>query len=434
MRTPSCIVTLACLGALSLSGAAQAAPSAQRPPAPEPAAHTAAIGTDIAGAFAAKLATSGATYLIGQLQGGALGGTGKSIGDFLSSAGLGDPNAAVLAEFKAVNARLDALQQSVGELGSKIDQLAATQANSAYTNHVAFATKLRSAVITGEEKLRHIATSPIAERPALAEAFVRFYERNLADTQREFEHYLTGGGVAGADGILQLASKRSRSAAQPFFTHAMSDFPHQVWKEYSLVQAVWLQEELNVLAYQHASAARITEAIAVTKAILDREWAVMPVLTVFPNTVIDTRTSLLWSWRVDGTPCKDHTTNSAYNTCIYARGGHASQGPFDLSIYSPGNVQATNGSPPAGFARPTVSEIQKLDSGASGAAVPGWLHAHGGFPASITGEVWSSATSGTTATTVNQSSGAQANRAKTEAHYTLLTGLVNTASGWYWRH
>ncbi|MCW2951205.1 MAG: hypothetical protein JWQ48_375 [Conexibacter sp.] len=433
MKTSSWIVSLACAGALSLGGVAQAA-TPSRSVAAAPAAHTTAIGTDIAGAFAAKLATSGASYLIGQLQGGALGGTGKSIGDFLSSAGLGDPNAAVLAEFKAVNARLDTLQQSVGELGSKIDQLAASQANNAYSNHVAHATKLRSAVLTGEEKLRQIAAAPIADRPELAAAFVKFYNHNLADNQKEFEHYLTGGGVAGADGIFQLASKRSRSAAQPFFTATMSEFPRQVWQEYTLIQAVWLQETLNVLAYERASEARIVAAIAVTKAEIDREWATIPPMSVFPNTVIDVRTSQMWSWRVDGTPCADHTTARTYNTCIYARGAHASKGPWSLTTYSTGNVDATNGSPGSGWARPTISELQKLDSGASGAAVPGWLHATGGFPAAITGEVWTSAVSGNNATTVNQSSGATASRAKAEAHYSLLTGAVDTRPGWYWLH
>jgi hypothetical protein len=63
---------LVCLCCLATPAAAAAAP-------PPPRARAAGIGTDIAGAFAGKLATGGASYLISKLQDGALGGTGVTI-------------------------------------------------------------------------------------------------------------------------------------------------------------------------------------------------------------------------------------------------------------------------------------------------------------------------------------------------------------------
>ncbi len=213
-------------------------------PTPPPKARTAGIGTDIAGAFAGKLAIGGASYLIGKLQDGALGSTGVSIGNFLSDAGLGG-NSAEFAEVKeqlnAVSERLVGLQQQVGALDSKLDQLGASVANGNYSILVAFANKLRSAVLTGDRKLRAIAAAPAGERRSLAEDFVDFYKRELQDKELEFHGYLTGNGVPGAEGILKIASRKARSAAQPFFTYTMSLFPVEVANDYAMVEAVWLE-------------------------------------------------------------------------------------------------------------------------------------------------------------------------------------------------
>ncbi|HEY4279265.1 MAG TPA: hypothetical protein VGM91_13665 [Conexibacter sp.] len=446
MKTRSCIALLACLASLALSGVAQAAPS-ERPAAPSapvslvpgatkaapnaPTAHTAAIGTDIAGAFAGKLATAGASYLIGQLQTGALGGTGKTIGDFLSKAGLGDPNAAVLAEFRAVNERLDALKEDVAELGGKIDALASAHANGVYSTHIALANPLRSAVLTGAELLERIARAPIAERPELAEEFVAFYDRRLANHEREFENYLTGGGVHGADGILQLASKRSFAAAQPFFTTQMSDFPRTVWHDYTMLQATWLQLQLNVMVYRGASAERVREAIGAAEGRINREWATIPSLTVFPNTVIDTRTNLMWSWKIDATPCSHLDTTKTYrdfNLCIYSHGQDASRAPYRVQ-YGYTSLWATNGSPPSGWKHPTVAQLQGLVHGQQGGAGH-WLHTRGGFPGALGNETWTSQTSGASATTFNLSNGATASRAMTDSHYWMGVGEV--LAHWYW--
>ena len=56
-------------------------------------------------------------------------------------------------------------------------------------------------MLTGDRKLRAIAAAPVAERRSLAEDFVDFYKRELKDKELEFEGYLTGNGVPGAEGI-----------------------------------------------------------------------------------------------------------------------------------------------------------------------------------------------------------------------------------------
>jgi hypothetical protein len=459
-------LVLGCLiGACCLSAPAAAMASAQAPKA-----RTAAVGTDIAGAFAAKLATTGASYLISKLQDGALGSTGKSIGNFLSDAGLGAPGAdpaitAIKEELKVVNERLVGLQQEVGVLNTKLDQLGATVSNGNYSILVAFANKLRSAVLTGDKKLREIAAAPVAERRSLAVDFVDFYRRELKDKELEFENYLTGGNVPGAEGILKISSRKARSAAQPFFTHAMSEFAPQVWGDYALVQAVWLEERLNFMHFEHRSVAQMQAAINETNDATGREFRELPPSRIFSNTVLDTRTSLLWSWRIDPSGCNsksaeidriqarldallatpirkrpaDYTSQvidlraelrasyGAYNQCLYDHGAHAAPGIWDLNSDRT-TTEPTNGSPPPGWKRPTVDQIKALDAGASG-AVPAWLASRGGFPSSITGEVWASNRSGNNASTVNQTNGAVNNRDINQKHFTLLQGF--TVDSWF---
>jgi hypothetical protein len=433
-----------------------------------PKARTASIGVDIAGAFAAKLATGGAGYLISKLQDGALGDTGKSIGNFLSDAGLGAPAAdnAIKEELKVVNERLVGLQQEVGVLNTKLDQLGATVSNGNYSILVAFANKLRSAVLTGDKKLREIAAAPLGERRALAVDFADFYRRELKDKELEFENYLTGGNVPGADGILRISSRKARSAAQPFFTYTMSEFPPQVFADYALVQAVWLEERLNFMHFEHKSAAQMQAAITETNDATSREFRELPPSRIFRNTVIDTRTSVLWSWRIDPSGCSSKlaetrtiqarldallatparnrpadylnqltnlraelsASNGAYNRCLYDHGADAAPGIWDLNSDN-ATTPPTNSSPPAGWKRPTVDQIKGLDAGATGAA-PAWLASRGGFPSRITGEVWASNRSGNSASTVNQSDGAVNNRDINQKHFSLLQGL--TMDSWYW--
>jgi hypothetical protein len=456
----SLLVSVVCLCSLATPAAA----SASTPP---PKARAAGIGTDIAGAFAAKLATGGASYLISKLQDGALGGTGVTIGNFLSDAGLGGNNgefAAVKEELSAVNERLTGLQAQVGTLDSKLDQLGATVSNGNYAIIVALANKLRSAVFTGDRKLRAIAAAPEAERRSLAEDFVDFYKRELRDKELEFEGYLTGNGVPGAEGILKIASRKARSAAQPFFTYTMSEFPPKVYDDYAMVQAVWLEERVNVMNFEHKSPAQIQAAIDEAKEAANREWRQIPSLRIFPNTVIDTRTNLMWSWRINPSACdsKDNeilakeaqitslkslrtkpagwpqplldaqaelrTLHAQYVQCLYDHGADANQATYDERP-SRNSIEPTNGSPPGGWQRPTVEQLKALDSGASG-QVPVWLNSRGGFPGRITGEVWTAARSGSSATTVNQSTGSVQSRDVNDKHFTLLQG--ETLGSWYW--
>jgi hypothetical protein len=449
---------LVCLCALATPAAASAA-------SPPPKAHAAGIGTDIAGGFAAKLATGGASYLIGKLQDGALGATGTTIGNFLSDVGLGGNSGeftGLREELGVVSERLVGLQQQVGTLDSKLDQLGATVSNGNYSIIVALANKLRSAVLTGDRKLRAIAAAPVAERRSLAEDFVDFYRRELKDKELEFEGYLTGNGVPGAEGILKIASRKARSAAQPFFTYTMTEFAPQVYNDYAMVQAVWLEERLNFMHFEHRTPEQLQTAINEAKEATSREWREIP-LRIFPNTVIDTRTNVMWSWRISPAACdpKDSeilaketqitnlkvlrtkpadwpkplldaqaelkTLRAQYVQCLYDHGADANQAAYDANFRD--SAEPTNGSPPAGWKRPTVEQVKALDSGASG-AVPAWLNSRGGFPSRITGEVWTAARSGTSATTVNQSTGSVQSRDVNDKHFTLLQG--ETVGSWYW--
>ncbi len=93
------------------------------------------------------------------------------------------------------------------------------------------------------------------------------------------------------------------------------------------------------------------------------------------------------------------------------------------------STEPTNGSTPGGWKRSTVEQLKALDGGASG-TVPAWLNSRGGFPSRITGEVWTAARSGNSATTVNQSTGSMQNRDVNDKQFTLLQG--ETVGSWYW--
>ncbi len=168
---------------------------------------------------------------------------------------------------------------------------------------VALANETRGAVFSGDSKLRAIAAAPVGERRSLAEDFVDFYKRELKDKELEFEGYLTGNGVQGVDFNLKIASRKARSAAQPFFTYTMSEFSLKVFNDYAMVQAVWLEERLNVMNFERKSAEQMQVAINEAKDATNREWRDIPQSRIFPNTVIDTRTNLMWTWRINPSAC-----------------------------------------------------------------------------------------------------------------------------------
>jgi hypothetical protein len=420
------LLPVACLLAAALPLATAAPAVAAKRPA---RAHQTSIAGDVAGAFAAKLATTGATYLINHLKTGALGDTGKSIGNFLGSVGLADPSPAqILGEIQGLRQQVDALNTQVNGLSSQLDQLGAAVASGTYSTNVALANHIRGAVMTGTQKLARIAAATPADRKELADDFVDFYDRNLKDKELTFELYLTGG-APGADGIIKLAAKRARSAAQPFFTTQMSEFARDVWKDYAMVQGEWLTLHLNVLHYRKVRGERIAEAITAMSDALNREWAGVPSSSVFPNTVIDTRTSLMWSWRIDASACRSFDEKGdwrGFNRCAYDHGQSASKAPY---AGAPGylHMDSTNGSPPGGWKRPSVAELQALRTGTTGSG-PAWLHSRGGFPAAIS-DVWAQPQAGTFAPVVTMTTGAASNQPVTNAYYTMLVGQI--VPEWY---
>ena len=433
---------------------------------PPPRASAAGLPGDLATGFAQQMASHGASFLIGKLQDGALGSTGASIGNFLSTIGLGGNKEDVLGtELKAVNERLTVLQQELSAVNGRLDAILGQGADSAYSLRVGQASRLRGTVTTLERKLREIVAAPVADRPALISDWIFTYRRDLLNKKDTFEAYLTGGGP-GADGILQLASKKARAAAQPFFTYAMSQFSRQVIEDYTMLQAVWLEEQLNFLHYEKRSVAQMQTSIDATKAAIDHEYRAIPPVELFPGNVIDTRTSLMWGWRITPGDCVRYTdeasryqkevdallalqarnrpadfaqrvadlrakfkeANRQYNLCTYGRTADAAPALWDFAQDFT-TTFPSQGSPPAGWKLPTVDQLKALDAGATG-GVPAWLNSRGGFPAKITGDVWTSERSGDSAKAYNQSTGAVSTRNVDEKQYVLVQGT--TVDSWYW--
>ncbi len=55
--------------------------------------------------------------------------------------------------------------------------------------------------------------------------------------------------------------------------------------------------------FEHKTPEQIQAAINEGKEAANREFREIPSLRVFPNTVIDTRTNLMWTWRIDPSGC-----------------------------------------------------------------------------------------------------------------------------------
>ena len=377
----------------------------------------AAVVKEVAGAFASRLATAGAPYLIDHLKAGALGDTGRSIGNLLGDSGLAEPTPTqVLGEIQGLRRQVDALSQQVNGVSVQLDRLGAAVADANYSNLVAQASSIRGAVIRGETLLRQIAESAPSERDRLADELVTLYDRDLRGKEETLELYLVGG-AAGADGILQAASKRARSAAQPFATHAMTQFARDVYNDYALVQAAMLTIRLNVLHREEAPVSYMNHAITQTEEAIKRQFRVLPPYVVFEGMVLDTRTSQLWSWKVDATPCQDLTTNGAINGCIYARSQEASRSTYDL----PAGSHWTSAASSNGIRhprRPFLGEVLALRTGASGSG-PRWMHERGGFPASMS-DVWTLAVNGNQAQVVTMGSGAVSIQPRSNRYYRLM--------------
>lgn len=410
---------------------AQAQTRAAQTRAARPVAHVSSVATVVAG----KLVEGGSNYLIAQMNAGLLGDQGKEVGNFLTQVGVYDDSkeqvAAIREQLNAIDSRLTTLQNDVRVQNDKIDALGGAVASGNYSILVGQANELRSSILSGQRLLIDIANAPREHRARLVADFIDLYRNRLAHRSIQFEGYMVGGG-AGADGIMQLASKKARGAAQPFFTYQMSEFPREVWSDYSMVRAVWLELELNYLSYSGASHQEKAAAVANASNSTSAMWRVLPPNGMYPATVIDTRTGVMWTWTVDGTRCyTDPTLRGALavNQCYYSLAGSASRATYDTNWQnSPFSTTPTNGSPPDGWRRATVDQLKELDRGASGTPAQ-WLNSRAGFPADLTGEVWTSGTLGSNATTINQSTGATSTRPRSDRHFTLLVG--NSGIPWY---
>lgn len=416
-RASVLLLVVACLaGAPSAASAAPASP---------PRAHSAQIGTAIAGAFASKLALTGAGYLTKHLQSGALGDTGKNIGNLLATVGLADPSPAeILGEIQGLRAQLDATHAKVTEVASQLDKINEAVASGFYSTNVQFLNSIRGAVITGLQKLRQIAELPPgADRTAVVADLIKLYDRDLRDKFAEVELRLTGG-APGASGILQLASKRAQAAAQPFYVHKVSMFARDVYEDYALMQASMLTIQVNILHYERASTTRIEQAINAVKEQLDREWLSFPHGVVFRNTVLDTRTMRLWSWGANYNACDALPANATtlqINTCIYDNGHNELSVKFDPPCQwcYMHNYLPTNGG--QGWARPTVAQLQQLRAGNSGAGVD-WMNRTGGFPTWLR-DSWATEAGATTANVVTLGNGAHSVQPRSHLYHLLMVGI-----------
>lgn len=423
MRSPRLLSLVVLCAALLLAvpASASARPS-------DPVAHASDVKTMVAG----KLAQGGFNYLVGQLNDGLLGQRGKDVAGFLTDVGLYDNTkeqlSAIRDDLNVIQTGLDNVASDVAVANDKIDALSGQVANGFYSQAVAAANPLTSAVFTGQKKLIAIADAAPADRGELTKQFVEFYDRSLLDKQLEFEGFMIGRGPS-ADGVMQLASKKARGAAQPFYLAELSDFPRQVAGYYALVYGEWVELQLNYMDYHHQSLELREAAIADARGYVDDLYRAIPTQPVLPNTVIDTRKPYLeWTWTVDPTRCYRDTslkTAAAINGCMYSLGPHpvaltwsASRGAYAASGWG---TPPTNGSPPDTWRLPTVSEVQGLIHDAVGGTLS-WLAERGGFPAALNGEVWTSDSSGEEAKTVDLASGSVQWRPKSEKHFYLLTG------------
>ena len=358
----ACLLTVALLlGATvpATAGAAHGAPCAQSSSA-------------VANAFAAAFAKQGAAYLVGHLKDGALGSHGATVGNLLGPF-VEDGQAADIA---AIRQEIDGLRLAIVEVHAHLNVVAGHVVQAQYSHAALEAAKVTGAIDKAQKELSHLAHAETAhDRKLHADHLIAQLGPNgdLYSAQEVLHKQLTVP-APGADGLLIAANKAARGKAQPFFTHQLSLSQREVYKYYSMYEAVLLQLRLNYWHFKRYS----SEAIHRELKAFDTELAGQAALVkppVHAGTVVDTRTGLAWTFGYAGKPIAGTWTSSDHDVWVRPLAGTTRrilQCGQELCPYGYGGV----------WMIPTPAELGALLVN----TLPNrwtWLHDHAGFPQPI---------------------------------------------------
>ncbi len=352
------------------------APSARHPLAAALAAFTLALAVmvgaqaatpspakanPLASAFATLVVKSGATYLTAELRNGLLGEPGQKVGEVLTQAGLYDETPDKIAELRdVIGVELQSVSARVSELRDLLVTTDGHVLQGSYSLAAANAATTIADIKQGYEDLIAVTReTTVAGRVAAAKRFEEFYFLKLHGKDKLLHDLLTSP-APGADGLIVLASKAARGAAQPFFTPQLSELARTVYSYYSLYEGELEIMQINYLQYHGASRDTMLNTLDTAEARLKQEGALLPTATVFPHSVVDVRTNLLWSYQlaVETRRCE---SNARLAPCTY---DFAKMGTLNwLGANSSGRARATNGGFSPEWRLPTAAEMQQLVAG-----------------------------------------------------------------------
>jgi hypothetical protein len=324
----------------------------------------------IAAAVAEKFAKTGASYLVTQLQNGALGSTGTTIGNLLGPF-VQDPSVATQAQIEEIRAQLEGMQQGIGDVKQSLSQLAKDITDAQFSLSVQHAARIISLIDRSIKDLSTIAqSSSLSEREQVkADLIARLGPTGGLDAAQEsLRNYLVSG-VPGAQGILESALKKVRGSAQPFITNELANGPEQVYKYYTMYQALLFDLRINYLRAKSATEDTIKRELDSFNADLGSERSVLKQF-VWKSSALDPRTWILWS-----------------------AGSSPIRGKWDSLLRWYGTKCCTNLSVSlansyGGFWQlPTVDQLRSLVKDA-GSPAAGWLAQRADFPSGVGPWVW----------------------------------------------
>ncbi|HEV7773498.1 MAG TPA: hypothetical protein VGO48_09470 [Conexibacter sp.] len=355
----ACLLILALLLGAAVpagAGAATTAPHAQSASA-------------VANAFAAAFARQGAGYLVGHLKNGALGEHGATVGNLLGPF-VEDGTATDIA---AIRREIDGLSLAIVEVHSHLNTVAGHVVQAQYSHAALEAAKITGAIDKAQKELAHLAhaTTAHSRRIHAEHLIAQLGPHGELYSAQEILHKQLTVPAPGADGLLIAANKAARGKAHPFFTHQLSLSQREVYKYYSMYEAVLLQLRLNYWHYKGYTSEEIHRELKSFESDLAGQNALVKTW-VHEGIVVDTRTGLAWTFGYPGKPIAGTWTSSDHD--VWVRPLHGTdrrilQCGQDLCPYGYGGV----------WMIPTPAELGALLVN----TLPNrwtWLHDHAGFP------------------------------------------------------
>jgi hypothetical protein len=334
-----------------------------------------------AGAIAVHFAEKGAPYLVGKLKDGGLGSHGQSVGNFLGPF-VENPQDSKLAELQA---EVAALKLAIDQVRTHLHSVAAAVAQAQFSDAALQSSVILGSIDKARKELENLTlATTVHDREVHASHLIHQLGPggNLYSAQEILHKMLTVPAV-GADGLLIAANKAAKAKSNPFFTPTLSAAAHEVYKYYSMYEAVLLTLRVNYWNHKGISHTTIARDVHTFENELHEQRTFLKPQVV-KHTAIDTRTDLTWTNSADGV----HQTMLQWTTgnTLKPHARPLSNGVWIIESCYSACPHAVGGL----WHLPTVAQLQMLASDTSGTPFTGWLHNRAHFAPFAVNWAWAS--------------------------------------------